>query len=253
MKIVVTGHRPQHLTCGFSTSHPQWLHITDEIERHFAECLARGPVTLITGMALGIDMLAASVALKMGIPYIAAVPCASQPLRWSTYQWQEYKHLLSHAAEVVVLQEVYDSGCMQRRNVWMVDRLRTQDEIPMVDNAHDHVLAVWDGKESGGTYNCIQYARKRNVAVVRIDPTQLTYRRRAELTMAALRAQITSTLLDALTKADADLRDILAATQNPGHEPDDGSIPTPLWGKMHSASCDIQSALAHLGRLRTPR
>jgi uncharacterized phage-like protein YoqJ len=38
---------------------------------------------------------------------------------------------------------------MQRRNEWMVDRA-------------DKLVALWDGSW-GGTFNCIEYARKKGV------------------------------------------------------------------------------------------
>ena len=85
MIVVVTGHRPQHLTCGFNDTHPQRLHIEDEIRRylraqkaqHSAEvCLGcgRSGLSLMSGMALGIDQWTACIAIEEGIPLVAVVP-----------------------------------------------------------------------------------------------------------------------------------------------------------------------------------
>ena len=50
---------------------------------------------------------------------------------------------------------------MQKRNIWMVDQSNV-------------VIAVWDGKKSGGTYNCIKYAVGKGLPVLVIHPTLLT-------------------------------------------------------------------------------
>ncbi len=42
----------------------------------------------------------------------------------------------------------YFRGCMAKRNRYMVDK-------------SDLVLAIWNGQESGGTWNTIQYARSK--------------------------------------------------------------------------------------------
>ena len=46
---------------------------------------------------------------------------------------------------------------MQIRNRWMVDN-------------SDLVLAVFDGKKEGGTWNCVKYAKSKNKEIVVIKP-----------------------------------------------------------------------------------
>ncbi len=45
---------------------------------------------------------------------------------------------------------------MQKRNEWMVDNC-------------DMLVAVWDGTD-GGTYNCIDYAKRMKKPRILIDP-----------------------------------------------------------------------------------
>ena len=40
----------------------------------------------------------------------------------------------------------------------------------MVDNS-DIIIAVWDGTK-GGTYNCVQYAKKKNKEIIQINPKE---------------------------------------------------------------------------------
>jgi len=52
----------------------------------------------------------------------------------------------------------YSIDKMQKRNEWMVDNC-------------DLLIAVWNEDKSGGTYNCIQYAKSVNKEVIYVNPT----------------------------------------------------------------------------------
>ena len=54
----------------------------------------------------------------------------------------------------------YTHGCMQKRNMYMVD-------------SADRVIAVWDGSGSG-TGNTVKYALSSGKPVYRIDPDTLS-------------------------------------------------------------------------------
>ena len=54
-----------------------------------------------------------------------------------------------------VISERYFKGCMQKRNRYMVDK-------------SDLVLAIWNGSETGGTWNTIKYARSKNKEILYI-------------------------------------------------------------------------------------
>lgn len=108
------------------------------------------PTQVISGMALGWDTALAMAAIAHHIPLIAAVPFVGQESRWPPAQRLRYQKLLRRATEVVVVTEGgYAAWKMQKRNEWMVDRC-------------DVLLALWDGS-SGGTANCLTYARQRHV------------------------------------------------------------------------------------------
>ena len=108
-------------------------------------------------MALGIDQLAAEVASKNGIPFVAVIPFEGQETRWPTVARARYKELLDIADEqIVVSPGGYAAWKMQRRNEWMVDHSQ-------------HTVAVWNGTP-GGTANCVQYALKHREAIWHINP-----------------------------------------------------------------------------------
>ena len=107
----------------------------------------------ISGLAIGVDMLAAESVLHVRglitdrvVRLTGAVPFPSQANRWpepSRQQWAEICGMCN--AVVNVSQDPYSPAKMQVRNEWMVDR-------------SDYVIAVWNGMKSGGTWNCITYA-----------------------------------------------------------------------------------------------
>ena len=157
--IAATGHRPDKLF-GYNLYHPGYIDLgwkmKDFLYKKYSTC---GPITCISGMALGVDQLFALVALKMrdynglDVKVVAALPCLNQNKNWrdDTY-WQ---NIMSRADEKVYVHNgEYTLWCMQKRNEYMVD------------NA-DSILAVWNGT-SGGTANCIRYANRKNKEVVNI-------------------------------------------------------------------------------------
>jgi uncharacterized phage-like protein YoqJ len=105
------------------------------------------PSTVISGMAGGVDQLAAGWARALRIPWIAAVPFPDQASRWPEKHREIYLKLLEDAKLVEVISESYSRDVYEKRDRWMVDNC-------------DLLVAVWDGVEKGGTWNTIRYARQ---------------------------------------------------------------------------------------------
>jgi uncharacterized phage-like protein YoqJ len=156
MIIAFTGHRPDKLG-GYKLPNPTYIKVCREIDWLLTELQ---PEKVITGMALGIDQWAASVAYKLGIPFIAAIPFEGQEKAWPEKSQQTYRLLRRLATEeVIVSPGEYTAAKMRTRNQWMVDNC-------------DSLIAVWDGS-SGGTGNCIQYAKSVNKKIYQINPAIL--------------------------------------------------------------------------------
>lgn len=157
--IAVTGHRPDKLF-GYDLMAPGYGAIRTELKKIFTEY---GCAALWTGMALGIDQLAALAVLDLndagaGITLKAAIPCQGHSSRWPERSRLLYDAILSKCQEkITVTPEPYAAWMMQKRNEYMVDRA-------------DLVVAVWDGGKNGGTWNCVNYALKKDRPVLRIDP-----------------------------------------------------------------------------------
>lgn len=143
MIIAFTGHRPDKLG-GWDPLHP----VVESVKKAIHDFLVvNWPKYVISGMALGVDQWAAQIAVDLGIPYIAALPCDNPETPWPLPSQERFRALLAKACQVVVVSPgPYKPWKMDRRNEWMVDNC-------------DQLAAVHDGS-LGGTYNCIEYAER---------------------------------------------------------------------------------------------
>jgi uncharacterized phage-like protein YoqJ len=140
MVVAGTGHRPNKLG-GYGVKAQRRVVRTAIFSLEHLK-----PERVISGMAIGWDQALARAAVELDIPFVAAVPFESQDSMWPEQSRLAYRELLTLATEVVVVSPgSYSANAMQRRNIWMVDHCTD-------------VLALWNGT-SGGTANCIAYAR----------------------------------------------------------------------------------------------
>ena len=164
--IAFTGHRPNKIG-GYDETSPKRFALRQKIQETLQRAVVKYGTTheiiVISGGALGVDQDAARVAHKMNIPFIVAQPCKNHESRWFKESQIKYRKMLEIAREVVLVSNgTYDelgAKCMQDRNIWMVDHCNV-------------LIAVWDGS-SGGTANCVNYAKSVNKPIVYINPNDL--------------------------------------------------------------------------------
>lgn len=175
LTVNVTGHR-QIVPAGHMG--PRWPDQSEEVKDHHQKVMWRvaeilgywqehnGLETCISGMALGADTLFAKAVIRMKrmgwpVKLIAAVPFAGQESRWNAGAKAEFHRILQEADQTVTVSEgSYAPWKMQVRNEWMV-------------NHSDFVLAIWEGTQKGGTWNCIKYATSKGKQVWHLDPQTL--------------------------------------------------------------------------------
>lgn len=150
----VTGHRPDKLGGYDHPYHPMRQYVKRFLRNIFS---AEKPDKVITGMAQGVDQDCAEVCLGLGIPYVAAVPLKAQAAPWPPEARSHYLKLLDLAADVVVVcdDETPWAQAMHARNVRVVESC-------------DRLAAVWDGS-SGGTADCVKYAKSVKRPIVFLD------------------------------------------------------------------------------------
>lgn len=153
LKIAITGHRPNKLGNDYNLTSDLVkkikYKIVSEMEAIINDNVGKKFI-LITGMALGIDTLFAHIAIEKRLKFIAAIPCIGQEAMWRDEARKLYHKILKDERCIVhmVTNKPYDLKCMNLRNEWMVDNC-------------DVLIAVWDGT-SGGTANCVKYAKSKN-------------------------------------------------------------------------------------------
>ncbi len=106
------------------------------------------PSKIITGMAIGFDMLLAHEAIKLKIPVVAAIPFEGHGMsnNWPDKYKKAYKAILALAEEAhLVCAGGYESWKYIKRDEWMVDNC-------------NEVIACWNGARKGGTFKTVAYA-----------------------------------------------------------------------------------------------
>lgn len=115
--------------------------------------IEEGYDTFLCGMAMGFDLIAAEIVLKMKEKYghiklIACVPCPSQERYFPEEQKKRYSSIIEKCDEVRILNDHYYNGCMQMRDRYMVD--------------NSSLVIAYYRTHTGGTYYTVNYAAKNN-------------------------------------------------------------------------------------------
>lgn len=155
-----TGHRPKSLKGYKAEDNKELLwRLRDEIVNHIEN---KEVDTFINGCAIGIDLWAAKIVLKLKETYphiklISAIPCMNQFKMWKREDRDLWSDVVDNSDKVVMTSELdYAPWLMQLRNVYMVDN-------------SDYIIAVWN-ETKGGTGNCVEYAKKQNKEITTIKP-----------------------------------------------------------------------------------
>lgn len=147
----VTGHRVIPIE--------QQERMEFELRGLMRQAIGVGYDTFISGFAEGVDLVFARlvlefqaefpVQLEAAIPYAGRLKCRDP----------EFQCLLAKCSEVHIVSEEYSPGCFFARNRFMVARV-------------DSVIAVYDGRRRGGTYQTICCAKEADkpIAYVCIYP-----------------------------------------------------------------------------------
>ena len=166
MIISFTGHRPNKLW-GYNIHRKEYRDLFRSLYNIvMAEWRQHDDLLLVSGMALGVDQIAAMLGIWMrdqrhlNVQIEAAIPCIGQDSKWPEQSRRQYQDILVKCdIRTIIYNGLYNYSCMQQRNEYMVDKANT-------------LIAVWDGS-NGGTGNCVHYAEKKGVKIVQIDPRKI--------------------------------------------------------------------------------
>ena len=156
-----SGYRPEKLPWGTDENSHRCATLLNNLSLTLRKVFDSGVQHFICGMARGCDtyFCEAVISLRESFPTIsleAAVPFNKQAQAWSEFERERYEGLLSRCDTVTFVSEDYSRSCMMKRNRYMV-------------NNSSVLIAVFDGKP-GGTSNTVNYAKKRGIEIILIEP-----------------------------------------------------------------------------------
>lgn len=145
---MITNVEEQIIVLGV-TGHRKLSHEQGVVREAFRKKLKEyNPDVVITGMALGFDMLVAEVCIEEKIPFIAAIPCMNQIKKWPPKQKKRYREIIDKAWKYkIVSSGQFEIWKLFERNKWIVNRSNI-------------MLSYWNGIEKGGTWATVKFAKK---------------------------------------------------------------------------------------------
>ena len=160
-----TGHRPKKLPWGYNEKDMRCVALKAELERQIRLLIQEGVMDFLSGMAEGIDLLAAEIVLNLRAEYPdiklhCILPCRGQEAEWPAASQARYHAILEQADSIVYVSRIFRKNCMLERNHFLA--------------AHsDVLLAVYNGEYRGGTAATIRYAQKLGHSIIILDPSRI--------------------------------------------------------------------------------
>ncbi len=129
------------------------------------KAIADGYTCFMSGFAEGVDQFFAEIVLERrkgnpALELIAVIPYQKRLDSLNKRRWTY--EMLEACADVIVVQEEYHPSVYSRRNRYMVER-------------SDRVIAVYDGREKGGTVRTIRFAHQLRKELREIPVGEIFY------------------------------------------------------------------------------
>ena len=155
----ITGLRPHKMPWGQGENNESCTALRKDLGKAIEKFYNKGYSRFATGMALGPDTWFAEEVMFLPQPreLCCYIPYRGHENGWNPEDQDEYRDLLKEADKIIVAGKGYTKNIMTKRDRMLVDDC-------------DALIAVWDGKTTGGTQHTVEYARKVGVPVKIIDP-----------------------------------------------------------------------------------
>jgi len=166
-RLAFTGHRPHTIGLPEDESSPAMLALKDALAYRIDYLIEHKHVTsFLTGLALGVDMIAAEMILERmetnpDLELEVVIPFKGQTAKWKPKDIERYNAILSSGK--VVQRYTPDERYIgrqsyQRRNAYLAEQC-------------NYLMAVWNGKPSG-TGMTVNMAQKLGKRCIIIDPKE---------------------------------------------------------------------------------
>lgn len=133
----ITGHR--------KINDAKIMRVKDDIKTAVLEAIEQGYTHFISGFAEGVDLYFADIVSQLKEQYHLTLEAAIPYRNRTKTKNAEFHRLLQKCDAVGIITEEYSKNCFLMRNRFMVQ-------------ASDIVIAVYDGREGGGTLFTMRYA-----------------------------------------------------------------------------------------------
>ncbi len=156
-----TGHRPSRLPWGYDETAKGCVRLKAALATQIAALVDSGITDFLSGMAQGIDQICAELVLAQREKNPALkLPCMGQDAKWPDSARKRYRSIIQRADSRFYVSREYHEGCMLERDRFLVERA-------------DCLLAVYDGKQRGGTAMTVRYAKKLGREIIVLNPQEL--------------------------------------------------------------------------------
>lgn len=156
-----SGHRTNKLPWGANEDDPRCMELRRKLRDVIEAVYKAGIRHFVCGMAQGSDLIFCEEVIdfrdyRTDVTIEAAIPCETQCKNWPEHTRNRYYRLVSQCDAETLLQTMYTSDCMLRRNRYMVDKSSV-------------LIAVYDGTV-GGTMQTVRYAKRQGLEIITIAP-----------------------------------------------------------------------------------
>lgn len=166
MACAITGHRPSRFRFKYNEKNADCKRLKKRLHDQFILLYELGVRRFYIGGALGVDMWAGEILLKLkeqqeysDIELVEALPFEGHDDMWDAPNRQRLAFLKEHSEFVTIIGKRGVGNAYLDRNRYMVDQA-------------DYVLAVYDNnrKLRSGTGMIVHYAEKKGLPIILIHP-----------------------------------------------------------------------------------
>lgn len=163
----ITGHRPVRFKWKYQENDTRCKRLKRRMQEQFILLYEQGVRHFYVGGALGVDMWAGEILLRLkeqpeysGIELMIVLPFEGHDIDWDDRSRRRIEFLIRHSTKTIVIGTADEPAIAYReRNYYMVDHA-------------DCLLAVYDNGRNlrSGTGMTVHYAEKKGLPVILIHP-----------------------------------------------------------------------------------
>ncbi len=156
--VCFTGHRPKKMFANYNENSAEFFAFKQNLHEKIVNSINEGYKTFYSGMAMGVDIIAFEMLIKLKNTYpdlvlIGVMPSKNQCYYWSNDWISRHANIRKHCDSLMVMgaENNYNSGYFARNRY-------------LVDNSN-LVIAVYNGDEKSGTGYTVNYAIKKGKSI----------------------------------------------------------------------------------------